>query len=116
MKIRAGFVSNSSSSAFLLDLNDPQVRMYFEEVLSSGIGRIQYPTRCTGYSRGDHLTNLINEVLRDNYMQYGFLDLVLEAAVMDTSPLILMESDEEMGGVLPDGFPTEKILRECEYH
>jgi hypothetical protein len=109
MKTRNGFVSNSSSSSFIVDLSN------IPEELKSKVMRLtdrsDDSTRCTGI-----ITNLkqwIEEIGEDYYNISKYID--------NPNIVIIRESDEQMGGEFDDyGFCEDDIKKyvigEFEYH
>ena len=115
MKTRKGFVSNSSSTAFILDVRDKASARW---VLANyncipspkGAGRmtcIAAGVEAVEYARSLYDPEWGNEL--------G--DWILEWAekIGVENIVFARESDEGMGGYL-DEFPTKEALAEMEYH
>jgi len=120
MKIRAGFVSNSSSTAFILDLRDEGVK---EMVEQSSVGAPYSLNRRTALAVGDDAVHYANEWIADTEEWYkdgvrdGLGHWIMEWVVElgRENVVFARESDEEMGGYLD--FPAGKLaVAEMEYH
>jgi hypothetical protein len=119
MKSRSGFVSNSSSTAFILDKRLPSIERWFWAnknciPFPHGAGRIT--CLAVGQDAVDY-ANFLNEYDKE----WGGSDLgawILEWAekIGVENVVFARESDEGMGGYLGDDFPSHKALAEMEYH
>lgn len=115
MKIRNGFVSNSSSSSFIVKTNSN----YFEELQKQPDFHYKQGrdlSRCTGVYTGNDLEEFAEALLEDGFCinlvekillyghKYGFNNIAL-----------VMDSDEGVGGRLfsPN---NDDVLYETEYH
>lgn len=101
MKRRKGFVSNSSSSSFILDLRDEGVKEILKEVIAleaCGLGR------CSAQAVGKEAVEYANEWLKDmgegRYdNEYGLGGWILDWAdnLGEENVVFLRESDEDKG-------------------
>ena len=109
MKVRQGFVSNSSSTSFLINiLNIPKELLSKIERLTE---RSDDVSRCTG--KITDIKQWIEELECDEYDVKQYID--------NDNIIIIRESDEEMGGCFADyGFTMKDIqpyvIKEFEYH
>lgn len=137
MKIRQGFVSNSSSSSFICVLNDSNRHLasyrykgeenifgyyhnYFDKInntLDTGLGR------STSICFGEDLLEYIKELDAYEYKEGTIENLsnALKQAIQDhglENILFLRESDEGSGGFLPPELSTltKQAIYEAEYH
>lgn len=122
MKTRNGFVSNSSSSSFLLDLsyadwaNDEKK---LKEKIMKMTDRSNDLTRCTG--RISHIKEWLKMVADGEEPYYDF-EKILKILIENRKDLIIIrESDEGMGGEFEDyNIKLEEIypclVYKFEYH
>jgi hypothetical protein len=120
MKVRAGFVSNSSSTAFILDLRDDKVR---ESVEGCGAGHPEGLNRCTALATGSNVVHYAQDWIAE--MEAWGSDVgpnslgrwIMEWAnkLGHDNIVFARESDEGMGGWL--NFDAYSLaLDEMDYH
>ena len=122
MKGRTGFVSNSSSTAFILDARLPSVKKW---VLGEGRFVNSPPRGCgratclaVGQDAIDY-ANFLNEDMRgwlEEDSELGMWILGWAKRLGIENVVFARESDEDMGGNLGDKFPAGRALAEMEYH
>ena len=111
MKLRSGFVSNSSSSSFVLD-------KYEAEELKDGIAKLTDRTndlsRCTG-----KVTDIKKWLKQFEDEEYSSTFPVLEALVKEygnENIIMIRESDEAMGGTFEDcGLDFDEVAKVATY-
>ena len=113
MKIRKNFVSNSSSTSFLVNLSD------LSEKAQAAIDNLTDRSGEWGRSTGK-ITD-VDGWLKMFEEDYGddFYPEVREALKENKDAILVRESDEGMGGDFPEGLwkeVEEKALVEFEYH
>lgn len=111
MKIRNGFVANSSSSCYILSLENEWSRQLLEQ-LKGHVPHARGLGRGTSWATGENLA-----AYADDYMEYekkyGYSDLGswirewIDELGSDKT-LFVMKSDEGMGGYLP--VEVEEVL------
>ena len=110
MKIRSGFVSNSSSTSFVIDMTE------MPEELKKKIMRMTNRThdcsRCTG---------IICNISEWNKELDGFYDYLVEDYGDKSNVIMIRESDEQMGGSFDDygfnwGDIRPYVLHQFEFH
>jgi len=130
MKIRTGFVSNSSSSCFILDYSNPEVKKLFKGRASDNSWDAD-KGRCTCFLKGKEVVDYVNRyVPRDDATG----DWILKWArkLGEDNIVFVRESDEAMGGSIFGGEEGqysedpkikeqykkfhELVLAETEYH
>jgi len=118
MKMRVGFVSNSSSTAFILDLRDEGVKEMVEQSsvqLARGLGR--YTAMAAGKAAVYYAEDWISAT-RDWYDEgegLGPWIMYWADRLGRENVVFARESDEGMGGFLD--FPAHDVaVAEMEYH
>jgi hypothetical protein len=101
MKIRSGFVSNSSSTAFILDCRDDSAKKLLSQMNSRSLDVL---SRNTGVEWGKSAVTLANAHAEDVYsddIPY-FTEWILEWAekLGEDNIVLVRESDEGLGGYL----------------
>lgn len=129
MKYRNGFVSNSSSTAFILDMSNPETKKWLEDN-SNSFNQANTLTEYGGYGRytvydygatlKDYAENWVNEICDTDYpwdMGDNFGSWILSHIyVLGIENAFFMRiSDEGMGGDLPYP-PKDIVISEREYH
>ena len=125
MRTRVGFVSNSSSSSFILDSRDPRVKKILEDFRN--LDRAEGLSRCTAKAVNEDAVRYAREWNTDirsydkpgqDSAEGGLGDWILywAAKLGQENVVFLRESDEDMGGSFPYPLPAEVILEEREYH
>ena len=120
MKIRNGFVSNSSSTAFILDATNSKVKSLMPQIGS--MPKMRDHERSTGAAIGheviQHIENFYDWGYESDYLIWlkENIDNIGEENVV-----LVRESDEQMGGSFEDyGLSYDQIHRICvdymEYH
>jgi hypothetical protein len=117
MKIRTGFISNSSSQCFILDRRVPEAAKLIENIHA---GFPDKWDRCTAMAIGDSVQDFVDsrsqeEYIRDDalneWLQYWIDELGVENVVF------IRESDEGMGGEINNIDEVERLsLSTLEYH
>jgi len=123
MKVRSGFVANSSSSCYILDLNDRWTKELLARLEQSGISEAVGLGRGTAWATGDRLIDYMNDLLGCE-AKYGWVDGLggwIQEWVDELGPgriLFVRESDEGMGGELPVELDAviARSLACTEYH
>lgn len=130
MKIRSGFISNSSSSCFILDKRDPHVVDYIKK-LEGSVQQDGGYGRGTAFAVGQKAKDYANMLIEGD--RWGVTDYLGRWInkwydKLGDNLVFIRESDEGMGGVLPawcfektgymgsSTIPQELILDEMEYH
>ncbi len=122
MKTRNGFVSNSSSTSFLLDLRDEKSKTVFEGISGapgrSDLGR--HTVSITGDALRDFYAESVDERWGSTYHGDWIQEYALKVGGFSNLGYV-RESDEGMGGYLEDYGSSEEIVRavaldEQEYH
>jgi len=105
MKFRRGFVSNSSSSCFILDLNDEWSRELLAKLEEVRVSKASGLGRGTGWMAGEDLRAYVADHV-EYEKKYGFSSIgswiqgwIDEIGIDNV--LFVIESDEGMGGYLP---------------
>ena len=130
MKIRNGFVSNSSSSSFILDARNPEVQKLLPQINS--LPKPYGLDRCTAAAIGEDAIVYANEWNRDagvdrfpdNYPalhDLGSWILHYAKEIGEDNVVFVRESDEGMGGMLSNVglsyLDIDKLaIAEREYH
>ena len=116
MKKRSGFVSNSSSTSFILDMRDKEVASWVKGHQNS-IPRPWGGGRLTCLALGTDALDYARE-LWDPDWQNELGEWIFEwARKIGTENLVFArESDEGMGGYLGEEFPAAHAVAEMEYH
>ena len=119
MKTRLGFVSNSSSSSFILDKRMPGVDKIIEDF--ARLDRPDSVDRCTAFAVGKSVIQYARAGIAEMKLHNDSWDLgewILEWATKlgEENIVFARESDERMGGSFPYPLPAEVILAEMEYH
>jgi len=116
VKSRNGFVSNSSSTAFILDKRLPSIAKWVQE---SGrfIPRPQGAGRMTCLAVGQDAIDYAKSLYDPDWENRLGDWIILWGREIGVENLVFArESDEGMGGYLEDDFPAHKALAEMEYH
>lgn len=125
MKVRAGFVSNSSSTAFILDLRTPGVAELVAQAKCEGVRRPQSLDRWTALAVGKEAMRYSRDWTEDwGYIYYGLhqhLGHFIKGWALkigEENVVFMRESDEGMGGYLPFRLDIVRklALAEMEYH
>lgn len=115
MKTRNGFISNSSSTSFVLDMRDEKVRRWVA-CYGNSIPFPHGPSRVTCLAVGqdalDYARSLWDPDWRNELGEWVF-EWATKIGVENL--VFARESDEGMGGYLED-FPRGRALAEMEYH
>lgn len=112
MKIRTDFITNSSSSAFVV-LKDSKYYQSIEKAPDFHFKNGDDYGRSTGVYQGNQLLHFITGEWTEK-MFSGVHDLIKEHGLDNLA--IVMISDEEMGGYLPMPSEYDEILFYQEYH
>ena len=119
MKIRNGFVSNSSSSSFVLKWSElsKSEKKEIEKLTESSDSL----TRCTGYIAPENLENWLKELdeIYSERFNPELNELIKENKIDGKNDLVLIrESDEGMGGEFNGDLYkiSQKAILEFEYH
>ena len=131
MKIRNGFVSNSSSSSYILDLRKPGVQEIVNSVISQGIQLPQSVDRCSAIAIGEDVMYYAKEWIEE-LGEYGYEDknedkndpdnygnwIIKCCEELGTENTVFIRiSDEGMGGECAfDMSDPSLIYSEREYH
>lgn len=116
MKTRDGFVPNSSSSMFLLDLANEKAKKYFEMIEGEIRERRGSDlSRATGYHKGVDVLAFIESIREFGPKTAESLSRMVSDIAVENAVLIIA-SDEGMGGELPADPPRDIILAEYDYH
>lgn len=111
MKIKTDFITNSSSSAFVV-LKDSEYFKNLQKQEDFHFKSGDDTSRSTGIYQNKHLLSLIAGEWND-FMFEGIYPLIMQYGLENLA--LIMVSDEWMGGRLP--FPDKKdILFQTEYH
>lgn len=118
MKIRDGFVSNSSSTAFILDLRSPGVKEFVEA--NRDVQKPRGLGRQTSLAVGEFAIEYARDWIVGTSEWKGFAGglghWILEwAGKLGENVVFARESDEGMGGFL-NGDPSPLAVAEKEYH
>lgn len=138
MKIKLGFVTNSSSTAYLLDMRDERTRKEVERILSIKWTNDIYVNDdwwlvdvdprtdydifsrssfvITGNTVKEYLEEMEQEKRKDQYYDGLSSEFSRKAEEADWNVAFIMDSDEGMGGYIPFNEREIKILHEEEYH
>ena len=120
MKVRLGFVSNSSSSCFILDYSKDKVKELVSKCLAR---RPEHTDRCTAIAIGEEARKYAKKMINWEYgseeLGNWILDWIKELG--KDNVVFMRESDEDMGGKLFDNKEDYKVLKkhtldEMEYH
>ena len=112
MKIRTDFITNSSSSAFVV-LKDSK---YYKELEKHDDFRFKEGedfSRTTGIYQNKHLLHLITSEWNDNMFE-AIYPLIFQYGLENLA--LVMISDEWMGGHFPLPEDYSEILYSTEYH
>lgn len=112
MKIKTDFITNSSSSSFIVSRDSEYFNSLEPFTEKSGYDF----SRRTGVYLGENLQDFGHESLRGGYpLDLGEQIIIAIARYGLDNVALIMISDEHMGGTLP--YPqSEDILYEGEYH
>lgn len=111
MKTRMGFISNSSSTSFIVDVNSE----YFKRLKTED--DFHYKSgydldRCTGVYDKKNIKIWINEI--EKYLSSDIIEKFSSLLYDENNIAMVMISDEQMGGTLPHPNKTD-ILFEMEW-
>jgi len=126
MKTRQGFVSNSSSSSFILDLRKPLVKGWLDDIkkLPKAEGTGRYTCKAIGKDAVRYAKEWIEEAgeyYAESQDGLGHWILKWAEKLGENNIVFLRESDEDMGGNFRDcGLDYKEISNaaesEMEYH
>jgi hypothetical protein len=116
MKIRTGFVSNSSSSSFLVKTDSKYFQYIKQNEPDFHYKRAHDVGRCTGIYRGEDILDFIKELRKWTKLNWFKNISSLVKKYKPENVALVMISDEEMGGCLPEPDDKSEILFEMEYH
>jgi len=109
MKIRTGFISNSSSSSFILDIRDKGVKELVNKMITKNPYNVN---RLTAVAKGKDAVEYAKQWDKIMGEGYTFGDWIREWAekLGEDNIVFVRESDEGMGGYL---FKRDKDGEDC---
>jgi hypothetical protein len=123
-KIRTGFVSNSSSTMFIVEIDSAEGKRYLESLKQYGFSNVlwggeRYPS--AWYRNTEHVLQEL-ENFEENYGKhysdtspYGKVIATLQYEYPKVNKVMVMVSDEDYESLLPSP-PKELVLTEVEWH